>query len=70
MRSKPKKSDCGFCEQSCNTEWCPSKEEETPLILFRKEVSKEELERRYPKKRTESEEFIYDLIRYHGGFHD
>ena len=66
MRSKPKKSDCGFCDTSCNNEWCISKvpREHTadePLWFIE---AKEELER---KKRTESEQFIYDLIRMHGG---
>lgn len=44
-----------------------SGEEELPLILFRKMVTKEELEKKYPRQRTESEQFIYDLIRMHGG---
>ena len=44
-----------------------SGEEELRLILFRKMVTKEELEKKYPRQRTESEQFIYDLIRMHGG---
>lgn len=44
-----------------------SGEEELQLILFRKMVTKEELEKKYPRQRTESEQFIYDLIRMHGG---
>lgn len=42
-------------------------EEELQLILFRELVTKAELEERYPRKRTESEQFIYNLIRMHGG---
>jgi hypothetical protein len=80
MRSKPKKSDCGTCEESCNTEWCGSKPlplnlteyiAEPGFIMPIKWVSKEELERMYPKKRTESEQFMYDLIQgYSGGIGD
>lgn len=76
MRSKPNKSDCGFCEKSCNNEWCSSKPlpvnltGEPGFIMPIKIVNIEELERKYPKKRTESEKFLYDLIRFHGGFHD
>ena len=69
MRSKTKNSDCGTCEESCNTEWCPGKQE-VPLVIVCKYVTKEELERKYPRQRTESEQFIYDLIRIHGGIRD
>jgi hypothetical protein len=66
MRSKPKNtSRCGSCERSCDNEWCA-----VPAIIPVKLVTKEELEELYPKRRTDSEDFIYDLIRMYGGDYD
>lgn len=78
MRSKPKKnnSDCGFCEVSCGSEWCSSKSKNPCVEIAEQEgqyssgvlpiveVSKEDLEKKYPKQ---SILFLRDLIKYYGG---
>jgi hypothetical protein len=51
---------------------CPVIEEakKIPYVVPLKYVTKEELEKIYPRARLNSEQFLYDLIKNYGGIRD